>query len=407
MNYTTLHSNMMQPEDLSAVDHKSQNQSDRGLLVSVVVLMVFGLLAVYSAISFFAASKGLAPERLVLGHLSKALITVLAIVLLSKIDYRKLLKFSSVFLLFTWALLIYLHFFGETVFGARRWITIGGLTIQPSTLATVGLLMRLSHMIATKQDYIGSFAAFTSTMFWIATTCGLIALQDFSSAAILFMIALLMLFVGRMNILYLLGIIAFGMLGGSMVVLDSPERISRIESYVHQVVDIPDEEILKGNGYQGQQAQIAIARGAVFGVGIGKSAQRDFLPAPYNDFIFAIIAEEYGLIGSGLLLMIYVYILFRGLVIAAKKATDTEGTILALGCTLVISLYAFVNAAVATGLLPVTGLPMPFVSYGGTNMLVAGVLIGIILNISKGLSIQKSYGSFSYKHTAKGGFVNG
>jgi cell division protein FtsW len=136
-------------------------------------------------------------------------------------------------------------------------------------------------------------------------------------------------------------------------------------------------------GYQAQQAQIAIAQGQITGVGIGKSTQRDFLPAPYNDFIFAIIAEEYGLIGSLGLILIYTLILIRGVVFIARKAPDSLGMLLATACTLMVVMYGFVNAGVASGILPVTGLPMPFVSYGGTSMLFSGAMVGILLNVSK------------------------
>ena len=118
-------------------------------------------------------------------------------------------------------------------------------------------------------------------------------------------------------------------------------------------------------------------------MGIGKSTQRDFLPAPYNDFIFAIISEEYGIVGATTVIFAYLLILYRGIAVIARQAPDVLGTLMALGSTLIISLYAFVNAGVATGLLPVTGLPMPFVSYGGTSMLFAGAMAGVLLNISR------------------------
>jgi len=118
-------------------------------------------------------------------------------------------------------------------------------------------------------------------------------------------------------------------------------------------------------------------------VGVGKSTQRDFLPAPYNDFIFAIIAEEYGMVGSFAIILVFCVILIRGIAKIARNARDLLGTLIALGATLMITLYGFVNAAVATGLFPVTGLPMPFVSYGGSSMLFTGVMVGLLLNISK------------------------
>src|SRR5690625_5381241 len=149
----------------------------------------------------------------------------------------------------------------------------------------------------------------------------------------------------------------------------SAERQSRVQEYVQQISEINSSRLEPGEGYQAQQSFIAIAQGKLFGVGIGKGTQRDFLPAPYNDFIFSIIAEEYGFVGAALVIVLLVVILVRGLAFIARKAEDTLGTLLATACTLATVLFGFVNAGVASGLLPVTGLPMPVISYGGTSMI--------------------------------------
>src|SRR5699024_11188941 len=275
-------------------------------------------------------------------------------------------------------------FSGTEVFGAKRYLSIGAFSFQPSSLAAVSLLTYLSALLAEKQDYIKDFKrSFVPILFWVLTTFVLIGIEDFGSASILLGICLLIMFVGRISMLQLGGLIIIGALGASLLIWKSPERQSRLDQYLEQVVEINSSNFNVNQGYQTQQAYIAIAQGELFGVGIGKSTQRDFLPAPYNDFIFAIIAEEYGLAGSIILLLLFVIILYRGIAKIAKKAPDTHGNLLAVGCTLFIVLYGFVNAGVASGLLPVTGLPMPFVSYGGTSTLFAGLMIGILLNISK------------------------
>lgn len=401
MKFTTMNESKAAFRVLDPID---KSHSDRGILVAVIMLAIFGVLAVFSAIGYYGTLNGSTVESKITSHLVKLAITFLAIILTSKVDYRLVLKWSSILLLVSWALLLYVHLFGDVMNGAKRWMNIGGFSFQPSTLASVALILRVSHLLAAKQDYIDSFKlAFVPIMLWIGITCGLIAVQDFSTAGILFFICLIILFVGRMRLLHLGAIVALGLIGAIVVVGSSAERVSRIESYIGQVINIPDEDILTGSGYQAQQAQIAIAKGELLGVGIGKSTQRDFLPAPYNDFIYAIIAEEYGLAGSLVILLIYCFILFRGIVITAKKAVDFEGAFLAFGCSLMIALYAFVNAGVATGLLPVTGLPMPFVSYGGTSMLFSGILIGLVLNISKQQKPTKvqatASGAYSSKYT--------
>ena len=245
-------------------------------------------------------------------------------------------------------------------------------------------MIHICVLLGEKQSYIKDLKkAFLPILFWVVITCGLIAIEDFSSATILMVMCLLIMFIGRISTLQLSGLVLIAVVGGAGFIATSPERQSRIDEYVTQITDINSEQFNVEEGYQAQQAHIAIAQGEIFGVGIGKSTQRDFLPAPYNDFIFAIIAEEYGLIGSVSLILLFTLILFRGIAVTAKNAPDTVGTLLAVACTLMITLYGFVNAAVASGLFPVTGLPMPFVSYGGSSMVFAGLMVGILLNISK------------------------
>jgi len=239
-------------------------------------------------------------------------------------------------------------------------------------------------MVESKQEYIHDFKkAFLPIMTWILVTCALIGKEDFSSSALLLSITLLILFIGRIKVTHIGGLVAIGILGGMLLIGQNPERQKRIDNYVDQVIHVKSDSFALDEGYQSQQAHIAFARGSVFGVGIGKSSQRNFLPAPYNDFIFAIIGEEYGLIGAVVIMFLFTVFLLRGIGIIARKAPDLQGTLLASSFTITVALFGFINAGVASGLLPVTGLPMPFVSYGGTNMLFAGLMVGVILNVSK------------------------
>ena len=372
------------------IDTRKQG-SDRVILISVIILMVFGVLAVYSAIAYFAESNQTSAFSLVSGHIIKLAIAFSVLLLASKVDYHTTIKLSRIGMVISWVLLIAVMAFGSDVFGAKRSLSIGGFSFQPSSFAAVVLLIHVSVLLAEKQDYIKDFQkAFMPIMFWVVITCGLIGLEDFSSAAILMGMCMLLMFVGRISSLHLGGLVLIAVLGGASLIALSPERQSRIDEYISQITDINSEEFNVQEGYQAQQAHIAIAQGEIFGVGIGKSTQRDFLPAPYNDFIFAIIAEEYGLVGSVSLILIFTLILFRGIAVTAKNAPDTVGMLLAVACTLIITLYGFVNAAVASGLFPVTGLPMPFVSYGGSSMVFAGLMVGILLNISKHSTKKRS-----------------
>jgi cell division protein FtsW len=370
--------------------------SDQFLFVTIIMLMVFGSLAVFSSIAFFAQTHGTTAGRLVMSHILKMGIAFLVMVFFSKVNYSVLARFSRLAMVLSWVLLIAVIFYGEFQFGARRALSVGIISFQPSSFAAIALIIHVAVLLHEKQEYIKDFKrAFLPILFWITITCGLIAVEDFSSAAVLMGICLLMMFVGRISAPQLFGLILVGLIGGTAFVTSSDQRQSRITQYVTQITDLNNRHFESTSGYQAQQAHIAIAQGQLFGVGIGKSTQRDFLPAPYNDFIFAIIAEEYGLVGSAAVIFLFTLILYRGVAVVARLAPDVLGTLMALGATLMITLYGFVNAAVATGLFPVTGLPMPFISYGGTSMLFAGMMMGVLLNISK------------YKFNPKTRFYNG
>ncbi len=358
--------------------------SDRLILICVITLMVFGVLAIYSAIATFAKTNDTTAINLVTNHLIKLGISFSILLLFSKIDYHTVAKFSRIALLLSWVSLIIVMIAGHEVFGARRSLEIGIVSFQPSTLASVSLLIHVSVLLANKQEYIKDFKrAFLPILFWVVITCGLIGVEDFGGAAVLMLLCLLLMFIGRVSVIQIGSLILIGVIGSIILLASSTERQNRLNEYISQVTHLNTQDFNLGEGYQAQQADIAIARGKVFGAGMGQSTQRDFLPASYNDFIFAIIGEEYGLVGSVALIFIFLVILFRGITSTAKNAPDILGTLMGVVCTFMIVLYGFINAGVACGLLPVTGLPMPFVSYGGTNMLFSGLMIGILLNISK------------------------
>ncbi|MEX2404240.1 MAG: FtsW/RodA/SpoVE family cell cycle protein [Balneolales bacterium] len=372
--------NIIDPEESS----DNNVASDRILMVCVVMLMMAGLLAVYSSIAFFAENQFTTAGNLVGGHIVKMLISFLVLVIFSKIDYHIVVRFSRLAVLLSWLFLIIVTLYGIEIFGARRSLNVGGFSFQPSSLAIIALLIHVVVLVIKKQEYIKDFKrSFIPILLWIGVTCGLIGLEDFSSAAILFVLCLIVMFVGRVNMAHIGALMLVGVIGAGLLVMQTDQRQARISSYIDQVVHIQSDDFILGQGYQAQQAHIAVAQGQFFGVGIGKSSQRDFLPAPYNDFIFSIITEEYGLLGATFILFLFTLILFRGIAFIARRAVDRTGALLAVACTLMIAMFGFVNAAVATGLFPVTGLPMPMISYGGTNMLFSGIMIGILLNISK------------------------
>ncbi len=363
--------------------------ADKYLIWAVFGLAAFGVVAVYSAVGFLAETKsGGDTERFLLRHLGRVGLALLAMGAISLVDYRKLARIAKVALIFSLGLLAAVQFVGTMTGGARRWLELGPIGFQPSDLTKVALVLYVAVLLAQKQEYIKDFGrAFVPILTWIVVTVTMIGIEDLSSAVMVLAAALTMCFVARVSTLHLVSLSALGMLLATMLLLASPNRAARVESYLDLKIfpNTTEEEVFSASdeGYQAQQARIAFAMGGLTGVGPGKSTQRDFLPAPYNDFIFAIIAEEYGIVGALMLLLLFVILLSRGLLRVARNAPDPLGLFIAVGLSSMLALYGFVHAGVASGLLPVTGLPMPFVSYGGTSMLAAGVMVGILLNISR------------------------
>ncbi len=363
--------------------------ADKFVLWAVISLCAIGVVAVYSAIAFLAETKsGGDTERFLFKHLVRVFFALGIMGFFSVVNYHVLAKFARFALIGSIGLLLLVQVVGVVSGGAARWLAIGTFGFQPSDLAKVALILYVAVLLANKQAYIESFSrAFAPIFFWIIATVAAIGIEDLSTAALVLASVLTMCFIARVRLLHIAGVGALGLTLAYMLLLASPGRAARVESFTGMKLfpNTVAEEVFSAQdeGYQAEQARIAIAAGGVFGVGPGKSIQRDFLPAPYNDFIYAIITEEYGMVGAFVLLGLFVLILFRGLLRVARHAPDPLGCFMAVGLVVMIALYGFIHAGVTARLLPVTGLPMPFVSFGGTNMAASGMMIGILLNISR------------------------
>ena len=377
---------------MSTASAPSRPQADRAVIFAVLALSAAGVLAVYSAVSFLAETKsGGDTERFLFRHLLRIGLALGMAGLFSLVDYRRLARGSKVAMIGSLVLLVAVQVLGAVTNGAQRWLELGPVSFQPSDIAKVALILHVAVLLAKKQDYIGDLKrGFVPLLVWIAPTVLLIGMEDLSTAAVLSVTMGAMLFVGRVRLVHMAAVALAGLLLAVAFLATSPQRAARVEAWTGvEMFSSNDETVVidgQDENYQADQARIAIAMGGLTGVGPGKSVQRDFLPAPYNDFILAIIAEEYGMIGAFAVLFVFVWILGRGFLRVARGAPDPLGLFLALGVTTAVVLGGFVNAMVTCGLLPVTGLAMPFVSYGGTSMLATGAMIGILLNVSRHVS---------------------
>ncbi|WP_420455826.1 FtsW/RodA/SpoVE family cell cycle protein [Rubrivirga sp.] len=362
--------------------------ADRAVIWAVLALSAAGVLAVYSAVSFLAETKsGGDTEAFLFRHVVRVGLALGVAGALSLVNYRWLARLSKLALIGALALLVAVQILGVVTNGAQRWLELGPISFQPSDLAKVALILHVAVLLARKQDYIGDLQrGFVPLLVWIAPTVLLIGMEDLSTAAVLAATMGAMLFVGRVRLVHMAVVALVGAVLAVGFLASSPQRAARLEAWTGLELFASNDAIAidsQDENYQADQARIAIAMGGLTGVGPGKSVQRDFLPAPYNDFILAIIAEEYGLIGALVVLFVFVWILGRGFLRVARGAPDPLGLFLATGLTTAVVLGGFVNAMVTCGLLPVTGLPMPFVSYGGTSMLATGAMVGILLNVSR------------------------
>jgi len=367
-----------------------QAPADKYVIWVVLGLAAIGIVAVYSAITFLAETKaGGNTEAFLWRHLVRVGLALGVMGVVSFVDYRALARFSKLALIGALGLLLAVQIVGVASGGAERWIRVGSFGFQPSDLAKVALVMYIAVLLTQKQTYIKSFTrSFLPLLVWVLLTVALIGVEDLSTAFVVLVTAMLMCFVGRVSFIQLSGLALVGAGLAVIMLMGSPHRAARIEAYLGMDLfpNTQTEQVFdrQAEGYQADQARIAIAMGGLTGVGPGKSIQRDFLPAPYNDFIFAIITEEYGLVRGAMgLLLLFSILLFRGLLRIARHAPDPLGLFLGVGFTVMVALYGFIHAGVASGLLPVTGLPMPLVSYGGTSMVTTGFMLGVLLNISR------------------------
>ncbi|MCX7983797.1 MAG: putative lipid II flippase FtsW [Bacteroidetes bacterium] len=354
-----------------------RNHIDIWVLVVVLALMVLSLGVVYSASAEWAYKRFENPSHYFNLHVIKVLIGFIALYVGLRVPYTIYKPFTKPVLLIACIFLVVTLVLGGEVKGAVRWIRLGGLGFQPSELAKYALLFHLASLIATKKDLVRDWkVGFLPMLVWISIVVVLILLQpNLSTAVVTMILGSLLMFIGGVRIVHLVlaGLTALPVIVGYLIL--EPYRLERIRLYLYGV----------SNGktnYQLMQGILAFGNGGVFGVGIGESRQRDlFLPESYNDFVYSIIGEEYGFVGAMLVLLAFAFILFRGYRIA-KHAKDDFGRYLAYGITNAIVLYALVNASVAVGLFPTTGLPMPFISYGGSALLMTSFATGVLLNIS-------------------------
>lgn len=370
-------------------------KGDKVIWAVVLLLSIFSILAVYSSTGTLAYRfKQGNTEYYILKHFSILLFGVFLMYITHRVKYTYYASISYIAIFIAVPLLLYTLVFGTTANEASRWYTLPGfnITFQPSDFAKLALIMFLARQLAKHQENTRDFVkAFIPVIVPIIAITGLIMPANLSTALLLFLTSVVLMFIGRVHFRYIMLTIAAGIVGLALfitVIFLFPKTSNRVATWQNRIENFiskdsnPDK--IDDKDYQVKQALIAVANGGLFGKLPGNSTQKNFLPHPYSDFIYAIIIEEYGLVGGIVVVLLYLILLYRGMRIAAK-APRNYGAFLAIGITCSLVFQAMINMAVAVKLAPVTGQTLPLISMGGSSIWFSSIGIGIILSVSRDL----------------------
>jgi cell division protein FtsW len=353
---------------------------DRLLLTSVLLLVAGGIVMVASASNFRAAEIYRDPNFFLQRHILRVVMALFGLWIAYRTDYRLMIRHSRVLVLAGLFLLALVLLIGweDPVRGARRWLRLGPITFQPSELAKLILVLYLADFLSRRQRHLDAFRPLLPAVLVLGAIVVLVALEKNLSAVIhIGVLSTLVLFVSGIRIAHLVKICALFVVVGAVSLALCPHQWERIESKFDGRGDV------RSTDYQVDQSLIALGSGGPSGLGIGQSKQKYFfLPDSHTDFVLGIVGEEFGLLGTGAVMFCFLVFGWRGTRIAAR-APDREGRLLAIGIVLLVNLYAMLNIAVVTDSVPTTGVPLPFVSYGGSSILVALFGTGVLLNISR------------------------
>jgi cell division protein FtsW len=354
---------------------------DKKLLISVLILSIFGLLMIYSASNIWSEYKYNDPYKFIKNQLLFFIIGLILIYIITKIDINFIKKNSNNILLICFILLVLVLIpgIGKVRNGSRSWFGIGPLGIQPSEFAKLGLIIYTSKYLSSNDKIIKNIKTGLLPLFTIILIFALLIMlePDFGTMMVIILTLSVLIYVSGPNLKFFIKLAMIGLLAITGLIIIAPYRMKRIVSFLN-----PWSDPL-GSGFQVIQSLYAISPFSLLGTGFNSSIQKNFyLPEPQTDFIFSIIAEEFGIIGSIFVITCFAYIFYRSIKISLKQ-TDLFKKYLSFGLSFGIILQASLNLAVVTNLIPCTGITLPFLSYGGSSLLISMISIGLILNISK------------------------
>jgi len=353
---------------------------DKTLFGVGVGLTLFGLVMIYSASAVIAMERFGSAHHFLLKQAAAAAVGLCAMVTAMHVDYRRLLKRPVVYTgLLASTILLIAALVSDRAHQVHRWIILGPMQIQPSEIGKLALVLFLSYLLARKEAHVNDLVG---TIIPCAVVVGQLALlvylqPDLGTATVYIMLAIVLLFLAGLRWKYLMVSGGACLLAIGLLILQAPYRVRRILSFMN-----PDDDPL-GAGFQVRQSILAVASGGLHGQGVGESRQKlFFLPEPHTDFLFSVISEELGLLGAAAVIVAFGVLFWRG-VVAAYGAPDRGGYYLGMGITIWLVVQAMMNMAVTLGLMPTKGIPLPFLSYGGSSLVVSLCALGVLLNISQ------------------------
>lgn len=374
---------------------RKQSYYDFSLVSIIVFLLCFGLVMLYSTTSYEAQLQGISPTRFLRSHIIGIILGLVAMFSLSLIDYHFWKRFTVLaYLVACGLILLVLTPLGKSANGATRWIYIGSLSFQPAEFAKIATIIFMARLVERNYKLLKakSIKIMISMIVWVIPLAVLIwqITNNLSSAIIVFGIAAVMIFIAtpRYDIFIVLGTIA--VVGITVLVLNIENLAAMGDNFrLNRVLAWKDPEAYPlDTGFQTLQGLYAIGSGGLFGKGLGNSIQKlSFLPEPQNDMIFAIICEELGLFGACCVILMFMFMLWRFMVIA-NNAPDLYGSMIVVGVMAHIAIQVILNIAVVTNTIPNTGITLPFISYGGTSALFLTAEMGLVLSVSRSIKVE-------------------
>lgn len=375
-------------------EYKPRTYYDYSLLLITLILVCIGLVMVYSTSSYYAVKQKFGDAAYFFKRQTiSAILGVIVMIFVSKIDYFNYIKgigrkykFRFLFLAYVVciALQVYVLFFGEEVKGAKRWIKIPLLgSFQPSELTKICVILLVAYIVYAAPKRLDNVFGFIRVFLYVCPLLALVAAENLSTAIIIAGITFIVCFVvaRKKGYYFIAGLIAIALVAG-YILLGEAFRGERIDAWLH-VETHP-------KGYQILQGLYAIASGGLWGKGLGQSMQKlGFIPESHNDMIFSIICEELGIVGAMAIILLYVLLLWR-LFVVAVNARELFGSLICVGIMVHIAMQVIINLAVVTNTIPSTGIPLPFISYGGTSLVVLMAEMGIALSVSNRIEYERS-----------------